>query len=83
VASWVKKDYLPAAVACCAGNWRFESQPWHYSRRMFSSEQVTGKIFSAEYAVNSKFIFRISSRGEAANYRPYASPSFEVASHVI
>ena len=27
-------------------------------------------------------IYLISLRGEAINYRPYASPSFEVASHV-
>ena len=27
-------------------------------------------------------IFRISLREEAINYRPYASPSFEIASHV-
>jgi len=31
------------------------------------------------YIVN---LFRISPHGEAINYRPYASPSFEVASHV-
>ena len=27
-------------------------------------------------------LFRISLHGEAVNYRPFASPSFEVASHV-
>jgi len=27
-------------------------------------------------------LFRISVHGEAINYRPHASPSFEVASHV-
>ena len=27
-------------------------------------------------------LFRISLRGEATNYRPYATPSFEGASHI-
>jgi len=27
-------------------------------------------------------LFRISSHGEAGNYRAYASPSFEVVSHI-
>jgi len=38
-----------------------------------------GKVFSTEYAIYSKILnlFRISLYGEAINYRPYVSPSFE------
>ena len=43
-----------------------------------SFNQTTGKVFSAEYAIYCN-LFRISRRGEAINYRRYASPSFQVA----
>ena len=61
----------------CAGGRRFAPRPWG----SFSSNQATCEVFSTEHAIYSKFI-RINLRGEAVNYRPFASPSFKVASYV-
>jgi len=47
---------LSFSWSCCAGGRRFESRPWHYRWGSFSSNQATGKVFSAESIVNSKFI---------------------------
>ena len=41
---------LSYSWSCCAGGWRFESGPWHNSRS-FPSNQETGKVCSAEYAI--------------------------------
>jgi len=44
----------------------------------FSSNQATGKVLSTEYAMYSKIIFiKITPHGEAVNYIPQASPSFQ------
>ena len=49
--------------------------------RVFHPTRQLARFFppNMSFILNS---FRISLRGEALNYRPFASPSFEVASHV-
>jgi len=48
--------------------------------RSCSSNQAIGKVFSAEYAIYCKFsIIKLSPLGVAVNYKPYASPSFQMA----
>ena len=39
----------------CAGGREFNPRPGQYSRMSFSSDQVTGNVFSAEHAFPSKF----------------------------
>ena len=39
----------------CAGGREFNPRPGQYSRMSFSSDQVTGKVFSSEHAFRSKF----------------------------
>ena len=39
----------------CAGGREFNPRPGQCSRMSFSSDQVTGKVFSSEHAVPSKF----------------------------
>ena len=39
----------------CAGGREFNPRPGQYSRMSFSSDQVTGKVFSSEHAFPSKF----------------------------
>ncbi len=40
----------------CAGGREFNPRPGQYSRMSFSSDQVTGKVFSSEYAFPSTFL---------------------------
>ena len=61
-------------VAC------FTPRPWHYySRGSFSSSQARFSPLNMPFILN---LFTISLCGKAVNYRPFESPSFEVASHV-
>ena len=71
----VGKNVRLSYSQCCYGR-RFESRPWHcIVGGVFPSNQATGKVFSTEYAIYSKF--KIG--GKVINYRPYAYPSFEIA----
>ena len=49
--------------------------------RRFSSNQAIGKVFSAEYTIYAEYqiYLELVPEDEAANYRPYAYPSYEVA----
>jgi len=42
-------------LSFCAGGRRFMPRLWHYSMS-FSSSQATGKVFSTEHAIYTKFI---------------------------
>ena len=80
LATWVECETI-YLWSFCVGGHRFAPRLWHYSRRSFSSSQATARFSQPNmpYILN---LFTISLPGEAVNYRPYASPSFEVASHV-
>ena len=57
--------------ATCAGGREFNPRPGQYSRMSFSSDQVTGKVFSSEHAFPSKLnLFRTLSSWGSSNYRP-------------
>ena len=57
VAEWLRAwDTLTMFEAIqCAGGREFNPRPGQYSRMSFSSDQVTGKVFSPEHAFPSKF----------------------------
>ena len=56
LASWVECGTIYPLLWSCYGRARkFESRPWHSTRRCFSSNQATGKVFSTEYAICCKF----------------------------
>jgi len=49
-------DYLPMSMVCLyPGRRRFMPRLWLCSTRTFSSHQATGKVFSTEHAIYSKF----------------------------
>jgi len=64
-----------------AGGGRFMPRPWHYRWGVFDLTRQLAKFSPANmpYILN---LFRISLCVEAVKYRPYASASFKVASHV-
>ena len=69
---------LSYSWSCCAGDLRFESRPWHYSRASFFYPTRQLARFSTpniSYIVNYKFVCPI---GEALNNTPYSSSSFMV-----
>jgi len=45
---------LSYSWSCCTEGRRFEFRPWNYSMGSSSSNQATGKVFSAEYAIYCK-----------------------------
>ena len=55
----------PCLKLRCAGGREFNPRPGQYSKMSFSSDQVTGKVFSSEHAFSSKlcseFIYNITS----------------------
>ena len=57
----------PCLKLRCAGGREFNPRPGQYSRMSFSSDQVTGKVFSSEHAFPSKFWIYLEHchRGEA------------------
>jgi len=56
LASWVECETIYLWVwSFCARGRGFTPRPWDYSRRSFSSNQATGKVFSTEHAIYSKF----------------------------
>ena len=56
-------------------------RPGQYSRMSFSSDQVTGKVFSC-LSFQILNLFRTLSSWGSSNYRPSAPFLYEVASHV-
>ena len=56
VAEWLRAwDTLTMFEAMVAGGREFNPRPGQYSRMSFSSDQLTGKVFSSEHAFPSKF----------------------------
>ena len=56
MAKWLRAwDTLTMLKLRCAGGREFNRRPGQYSRMSFSSDQVTGKVFSSEHALPSKF----------------------------
>jgi len=53
-----------------------------YLSKQSSKTIAAGARFSPPNTPYIQSLFWINLRGEAINYRPYASPSFEVVSHV-
>ena len=80
----IDDDYLTMLKLRCAGGREFNPRPGQYGRMSFSSDQVTGKVFSSEHAFPSKILnlFRTLSSWGSSNYRPSALFLYKVASHV-
>ena len=54
MAEWLRAlDTLTKLL--CAGGREFNPRPGQYSRMSFSSDQVTGTVFSSEHDFTSKF----------------------------
>ena len=56
MAEWLRAwDTLTMFEVLCAGGREFNPRLGQYSRMSFSSDQVTGMVFSSELAFPSKF----------------------------
>ena len=75
-------DYLPMAMVILGRRLQVRASAVALERGggCFSSSQATGKVFSTEHAIYSKFLIYLEL--VSVDYRPFASPSFEAASHV-
>ena len=63
----VVQQWALVVVRSPIGHWCHYPRPEQYSRMSFSSDQVTGKVFSSEHAFPSKFLIYLEHcpRGEA------------------